>query len=173
MLRRALIAITLMAASGGILFGQGGRGAAPVGPQKITAIRAGRLIDPEAGTAAANQIILVEGERIRDVGPDVAIPPNAEVIDLSRQTVVPGFVDTHTHEAMTYKDVPESNIYYYTYITDPTPLRSIQAASSAMQLLSSGFTVVCDVGNNGLYADTALRQAIEQGWMPGPTIIPS
>ena len=42
-----------------------------------------------------------------------------------------------------------------------------------MQLLSSGFTVVCDVGNNGLYADTALRQAIEQGWIPGPTIIPS
>jgi imidazolonepropionase-like amidohydrolase len=69
--------------------------------------------------------------------------------------------------------VPENNIYYYTYVTDPTPLRAIQAASSALQLLSSGFTVVCDVGNNGLYADTALRQAIEQGWMPGPTIVPS
>ena len=150
-----------------------GRGGQPTGPQKITAIRAGRLIDPETGTAATNQIILVEGERIRDVGPNVAIPPGAEVIDLSRLTVVPGFVDTHTHLAMTYKEVPENNIYYYTYIADPTPLRSIQAASNAMQLLSSGFTVVCDVGNNGLYADTALRQAIEQGWIPGPTIIPS
>ena len=172
MLKRFVLWAAVIAAAGAALGAQG-RGGQPAGPQKVTAIRAGRLVDPETGTAAANQIILVEGERIRDVGPNVTIPQNAEVIDLSRQTVVPGFVDTHTHLAMTYKDVPESNIYYYTYITDPTPLRSIQAASSAMQLLSSGFTVVCDVGNNGFYADTALRQAIEQGWMPGPTIIPS
>jgi imidazolonepropionase-like amidohydrolase len=150
-----------------------GRGGQQAGSQKVTAIRAGRLIDPETGTAAANQVIVVEGERIRDIGANVAIPAGAEVIDLSRQTVLPGLVDTHTHQAMTYKEVPENNIYYYTYIADPTPLRSIQAASSALQLLSSGFTVVCDVGNNGLYADTALRQAIEQGWMPGPTVIPS
>lgn len=149
------------------------RGAPPPGPQKVTAIRAGRVIDPETGTAAANQVIVVEGERIRDIGPNVAIPAGAEVIDLSRLTVVPGFVDTHTHEAMTYKEVPENNIYYYTYVADPTALRSIQAASNTMQLLASGFTVVCDVGNNGLYADTALRQAIEQGWIPGPTVIPS
>ncbi|HTK29570.1 MAG TPA: amidohydrolase family protein [Vicinamibacterales bacterium] len=165
--------IALMLAAAGVAAGAQGRGGQPTGPQKLTAIRAGRLVDPETGTAAANQIILVEGERIREVGPNVAIPPNAEVIDLSRQTVVPGFVDTHTHEAMTYKEVPENNIYYYTYVADPTPLRSIQAASNALQLLGSGFTVVCDVGNNGLYADTALRQAIEQGWMPGPTVIPS
>ena len=152
---------------------QGGRGAAPAGPQKLTAIRAGRLVDPETGTAAANQIILVEGERIKEIGANVAIPAGAEVIDLSRLTLVPGFVDTHTHLAMTYKEIPENNIYYYTYIADSTPLRAIQAASSAMQLLSSGFTVACDIGNNGNYADTALRQAIEQGWIPGPTIIPS
>lgn len=148
-------------------------GAQAARPLKVTAIRAGRVIDPDTGTVATNQIIVVEGERIRDIGPNVAIPPGAEVVDLSRLTVLPGFVDTHTHEAMTYKEIPEDNIYYYTYIADPTPLRSIQAASNAMQLLASGFTVICDVGNNGLYADTALRQAIEQGWIPGPTIIPS
>jgi len=171
-MKRVVILLVVLVCGSALLAAQG-RGNQPSGPQKLTAIRAGRVVDPENGTAAANQIILVEGERIRDIGPDLAIPPNAEMIDLSRLTLLPGFVDTHTHEAMTYKDVPESNIYYYTYITDPTPLRAIQAASSAMQLLSSGFTVVCDVGNNGLYADTALRQAIEQGWMPGPTIIPS
>jgi imidazolonepropionase-like amidohydrolase len=52
-------------------------------------------------------------------------------------------------------------------------LRAIQAASNGIQLLNAGFTVIRDVGNNALYADAALRQAIEQGWLPGPTVIPS
>src|SRR5260221_11335019 len=69
--------------------------------------------------------------------------------------------------------MPENDVYYYTYVQDSTALRAIQAASNGMQILSSGFTVVRDLGNNGLYADTALRQAIEQGWIPGPTIINS
>jgi imidazolonepropionase-like amidohydrolase len=145
----------------------------PAGQQKVTAVRAGRLIDPETGAVATNQIIVVEGERIRAVGSNVAIPAGVEVIDLSKLTVLPGLVDAHTHEAITYKEVPESNIYYLTFVMDSTPLRAIQAASNAMQLLASGFTVIRDVGNNAMYADTALRAAIEQGWMPGPTIIPS
>ena len=147
--------------------------APPAQPRKSVAIRAGRLIDPDTGTAAANQIVLVEGERITAVGPSVTIPAGAEVIDLSKLTVLPGLVDAHTHLALTYKEIPENNIYYFTFVSDSTAIRAIQAASSAMQLLASGFTVVRDVGNNGMYADTALRAAIEQGWMPGPTIIPS
>jgi len=172
MLKRVIVATALLSLASPGLHAQG-RGGQPSGPQRITAIRAGRLIDPETGTAATNQIIVTEGERIRDVGPNVPIPSGAEVIDLSRMTVLPGFVDTHTHEAMTYKEVPENNVYYYTYVADSTALRAIQAASNTLQSLSAGFTVICDVGNNGLYADTALRAAIEQGWIPGPTIIPS
>jgi imidazolonepropionase-like amidohydrolase len=145
----------------------------PAGPQSIVAVRAGLLVDPETGVAAANQIVLVEGERIREVGPNVTIPPGAQVIDLSKLTVLPGLVDAHTHMAITYKEIPENNIYYFTYVQDSTALRAIQAASNALQLLSSGFTVIRDVGNNALYADTALRAAIEQGWLPGPTVIPS
>ncbi len=147
--------------------------AAPPAQSGITAIRAGRLIDPETGMAAVNQIILIQGERIKEVGSDLPIPPGASVIDLSKLTVLPGLVDAHTHMAITYKEVPENNYYYLTYVMDSTPLRAIQAASNGIQLLSSGFTVVRDVGNNGLYADAALRQAIEQGWLPGPTVIPS
>jgi imidazolonepropionase-like amidohydrolase len=139
----------------------------------VTAIKAGTLIDPETGTAAANQVILIEGERVRAVGPNLAIPAGAAVIDLSKLTVLPGLVDAHTHMAITYKEQPENNYYYLTYVMDSTPLRAIQAASNGMQLLNSGFTVVRDVGNNALYADCALRQAIEQGWLPGPTLIPS
>jgi imidazolonepropionase-like amidohydrolase len=140
---------------------------------RITAIKAGRLIDPETGAASTNQIILIEGERIRAVGPNLAIPAGATVIDLSRLTVLPGLVDAHTHMALTYKERPENNYYYLTYVMESTPLRAIQAASNGIQLLNSGFTVVRDVGNNALYADVALRQAIEQGWLPGPTVIPS
>jgi len=158
---RSLLAVTLIA---GLL----GRAEA-----QVTAIRAGRLLDPEAGTVAANQIILVENGKFTAVGGNVAIPRGAEVIDLSNLTVMPGLVDAHNHLAITYKEVPEHNVYYLTYVLDPTPLRALQAMSNGMQMLSAGFTIVRDMGNAGNYADAALRIAIEQGWIPGPTIINS
>jgi imidazolonepropionase-like amidohydrolase len=142
-------------------------------PAPITAIKAGQLIDPETGKRAVNQVILIEGEKIKAVGANLAIPAGATVFDLSKLTVLPGLVDAHTHMAITYKEKPENNYYYLTYVMESTPLRAIQAASNGIQLLNSGFTVVRDVGNNALYADAALRQAIEQGWLPGPTVIPS
>jgi imidazolonepropionase-like amidohydrolase len=142
-------------------------------PAAVTAIRAGRLIDPESAQVLTNQIILVEGNRFREIGANLAIPAGAQVIDLSRMTVLPGLVDSHNHLALTYKPEPENNVYYYTYVQDSTALRAIQAASNGIQMLAAGFTVVRDLGNNGNYADTALRQAIDQGWLPGPTIINS
>ncbi len=146
---------------------------APAAAPAITAIRAGRVVDPETGTASANQIILVEGTRIREIGANLAIPAGAKVVDLSSMTVLPGLVDAHNHLALTYKMDPENNFYYLTYVMDSTAIRAIQAVSNGIQMLSSGFTVVRDLGNNGNYADTALRVAIEQGWIPGPTIVNS
>ncbi len=140
---------------------------------QVTAIKAGRLVDPETGTIASNQTIVVEAGKFRAIGPNVPIPQGAEVIDLSQLTVLPGLVDAHNHLALTYKEEPERNIYYLTYVMDPTALRAIQAASNGIQMLASGFTIVRDMGNNGNYADAALRIAIEQGWIPGPTIINS
>jgi imidazolonepropionase-like amidohydrolase len=170
---RAFLSASVVVA---LLFGgtESVRGQAPAqAASQVTAIRAGRLLDPEAGRILTNQIIVIEGTRIRDVGPNVAIPPNARVIDLSGMTVMPGLVEAHNHLALTYKPVPENNVYYYTYVQESTALRAIQAASNGIQMLASGFTIVRDMGNNALYADTALRQAIEQGWIPGPTIINS
>jgi imidazolonepropionase-like amidohydrolase len=103
----------------------------------------------------------------------VTVPAGATVIDLSDLTVLPGLVDAHNHLALTYKEVPEHNVYYLTYVLDGTPLRAIQAVSNGIQMLNAGFTIVRDMGNAGNYADAALRQAIEQGWVPGPTIINS
>ena len=148
-------------------------GAQAPAPAAVTVIRAGRLFDPDTGRMLTDQIIVVEGTRIRAVGPSVAVPPGAQVIDLSGLTVMPGLVDAHNHLALTYKPVPENNVYYFTYVQESTALRAIQAASNGIQMLSSGFTIVRDMGNAGNYADTALRQAIEQGWIPGPTIINS
>ena len=147
--------------------------AGAVAPAQVIAIKAGRLVDPETGTATSNQILLVEKGKFTAIGSNVAIPAGAEVIDLSALTVLPGLVDAHNHLALTYKEEPERNSYYITSILDPTPLRAIQAVSNGIQMLASGFTIIRDMGNNGNYADVALRQAIEQGWVPGPTIIPS
>ena len=144
-----------------------------VAAAQVTAIRAGGLVDPEAGTVAAHQVILVENGRFTAVGANVAIPPGADVIDLSALVVLPGLVDAHNHLALTYKEEPEHNVYYLTYVLESTPLRAIQAASNGIQMLNAGFTIVRDMGNAGNYADVALRQAIEQGWIPGPTIINS
>jgi imidazolonepropionase-like amidohydrolase len=156
-----------------------GRAQAPAPPSLPSSagasyvVKVGKLIDPETGTATANQTITVKDGFITAIGANVATPAGAEVIDLSQYSVLPGLVDAHNHLALTYKKVPENDVYYYTYVQDSTALRAIQAASNGMQMLSSGFTVVRDLGNNGLYADSALRQAIEQGWLPGPTLINS
>ena len=139
----------------------------------VTAIKAGNLIDPETGKVAKNQVILIENGKITSIGENTTIPADATVIDLSNQFVLPGLVDAHDHLAITYKQEPESNNYYLTTVMDGTPLRAIQAFSTGFQKLASGFTVVRDLGNAGNYADTALRIAIEQGWVPGPTLINS
>jgi imidazolonepropionase-like amidohydrolase len=139
------------------------------------AIRAGRVIDTDLGSAATNQVIIVEAGHIVTIGPDlqVAVPSNAEIIDLTHSTVLPGLVDAHNHLALTYKREPESNSYYLTSVLDSTAIRAIQAVSNGMTMMSSGFTVVRDLGNAANYADSALRIAIEQGWIPGPTVINS
>jgi imidazolonepropionase-like amidohydrolase len=174
MLKRIAVASTAALVTMAMAWTAGAQAPAPAGKGlPVTAIKAGRLLDPETGTVAINQVILIEGEKIKAVGPNLAIPANASVIDLARMTVMPGLVDAHTHMTLTYKEQPENNYYYLTYVMESTPLRAIQGASNAMQLLNSGFTVVRDVGNNALYADVAVRQAIEQGWLPGPTVIPS
>ncbi len=147
--------------------------ATALGSAQAIAIRAGHLIDPETGSAAANQIILVEAGKFSAIGPNVAIPQGAEVLDLSEYYVSPGLVDAHNHLALTYKKEPENNTYYLTSVLDSTAIRAIQAVSNGITMMNAGFTVVRDLGNAANYADSALRVAIEQGWIPGPTVINS
>ena len=147
--------------------------ATPNAPGPVIAVKAGRLVDPEAGTAAVNQTILVRDGRITAVGGSIPIPTGAEVVDLSRSTVLPGLVDAHTHLTLTIIPERDAGKWFYAMINDSTPYRAIEGTGNAFTMLQSGFTVVRDLGNNGLYADTALRQGIEAGWVPGPTVVNS
>src|SRR6266481_6299486 len=83
-------------------------------PPRVVAIRAGKLVDPEKGTTAANQIILVRGRKIEAVGANVQIPSDAQVIDLSKSAVLPGMFDAHTHLCMTVKKERDAGSYYIT-----------------------------------------------------------
>ncbi len=138
---------------------------------QTTAIRAGRVVDTDKGTIANNQIIIVEKGKITSIGSDIAIPAGAMVIDLSRASVLPGLFDAHTHLCMGVKPRRDAGNYYYTTLNDPDSFRAIEGVVNARTMLEAGFTTVRDVGNEGNYACSSLRQAIEQRMVPGPTVI--
>lgn len=84
---------------------------AAVAAPQMTAIRAGRVVDPETGNVATNQIILIDREEIKSVGSNVAIPAGTTVIDLSKETVIPGMMDAHAHLCMNTQASP--TVYRY------------------------------------------------------------
>jgi imidazolonepropionase-like amidohydrolase len=186
-MRTLLLGMVALAMLGAPTIAQQQRVPPPAPPASAIAVRAGRLVDPDAGTAAANQIILVQDGRISAVGGNVPIPAGAQVIDLSAQTVLPGLVEAHNHLTMTlvetvplYGSAPtfsdrilDSSPLLPMFVSDTTAYRALLGAGNAFTMLDHGFTVERDLGNSGLYADTALRRAIEAGWIPGPTIVNS
>jgi imidazolonepropionase-like amidohydrolase len=141
-------------------------GAAQANAQ-VVAIKAGKLVDPESGSVATNQIILVDGKKIEAVGASLNIPQNATVIDLSHATVMPGLFDAHTHLCLTVERRLDNGNYLFTTLLKPDTFRAIEGVANARDMLFAGFTTVRDVGNAGNYADTSLREAIEQGWFRG------
>lgn len=138
---------------------------------QVTAIRAGKVVDPDAGTVAENQVILVEGGKITAIGGNVKVPSGAQVIDLSRSTVSPGLVDAHTHLCMGVKPGRDAGNYYITTLMDPDAYRAIEGVVNAKTMLEAGFTSVRDIGNEGRYACVQVRRAIQRGLIPGPTMI--
>jgi imidazolonepropionase-like amidohydrolase len=142
-------------------------------------IRAGRLVDPATGTVSTGQQILVEGGVIRAVGPTVASPAGAQVVDLSDRTVLPGLMDAHTHLCLTMTTQGGKGLnellqrLLASTLLETNARRALVGAKNARDMLESGFTTVRDLGNAGNYADTDLRRAIEEGMVPGPTIINS
>ena len=139
---------------------------------QVTAIKAGKLIDPATGTTQTNVTILVEGKKIKSVGTDISIPAGAEVIDLPSMTVLPGLIDCHTHlcEMIRVKDDPEYGFKVH-YVDKTTVDRALDGVAAAYSFLEHGFTTVRDVGNSGEFADISLRNALRRDLFPGPTMI--
>ena len=141
-------------------------------PAKRIAIRAGRLIDAKSSQPVTNALIVIEGNRIVSVTPGGAPPAGAEVIDLSRATVLPGMIDAHTHILLN-GDVTAAD-YDEQLLKQSIPYRAVLAARNARVALDHGFTTLRDLETEGaMYADVDVKTAINRGEVPGPRLFVS
>jgi imidazolonepropionase-like amidohydrolase len=131
----------------------------------VTAIRAGYLIDVDAGRVLSNQTILIRDGKIEAVGENLAIPSGATTVDLSKMTVLPGLIDCHTHLA---DGSQEANIDPVYQLKRTAAAIALESVPTARVFLESGFTTVRDVGVYRALNDVALRDAINAGYFPGP-----
>ncbi|HKD51392.1 MAG TPA: amidohydrolase family protein [Candidatus Acidoferrum sp.] len=135
-------------------------------PHRI-AIRAGKLIDGKSDKPMENALILIEGDKIVSVSVAGSVPAGTEVVDLSKATVLPGFMDVHTHVLLQGDVTPAE--YDEQLLKQSIPYRAILAARNAEIALSHGFTAMRDLETEGaMYADVDVKTAINNGEVPGP-----
>jgi len=128
----------------------------------ITVIKCGILVDVRAGKTVKDAIVLVEGNTIKSVGTAIKIPDDAQVVDLSRGTVLPGMLDLHCH---ILGDPEEGG-------RGSSADNALRGARNAERVLLSGFTTIRDPGGGDVnYANFSVRDAVNRGWFPGPRIV--
>ena len=141
----------------------------PTPSERRVLVRAGRLVDIVTDGARTDQGILITGDRITRVGPyaDVAAGAgNAERMDLSKFTVLPGLIDAHTHVFLDGSD------YATQLLKQSIPFRTIEAVTAARAALEFGFTTIRDLETEGaMYADVDVKTAIDRGIIPGPRML--
>lgn len=129
-------------------------------------IRGVVVFDPRAGAARPDQDVVIDGERIVAVGPNAGARVAADrTLDGSGATLLPGLIDCHVH--ITASAAPD---YPLRALKELVPFQALRGAANAAQLLRMGFTTVRDLGATG-YSAIALRQAIQQGLLPGPRLL--
>ncbi len=131
---------------------------------RVVALRTGQVLEVESGNLIPNAVVLIRGERIEAMGPQVPIPPEAEVIDLSDYVVLPGLIDAHTHICIQPNYAANNPILYKSI-----PYRTVEAVNAARATLEAGFTTIRDIDSEGAdWADVAVRDGINDGLVPGP-----
>ena len=135
-------------------------------PAPVVLIRAARLVDGRGGEPLAPAMVRVEGDRIAAIGSSLPVPPGARVIDLGDATLLPGFIDLHTHLT------GRSDVHWEDALLKTTPAEeALWGAHWAHVTLMAGVTTVRDMGPNWPYTDVALRNAIDAGAVPGPRML--
>ncbi len=140
---------------------------APAAPA-VTVIKAARLFTGTADTATSNAVIVVEGSKIKAIGSAAAVPSGAKVLDLGDATLLPGFIDAHTH--VTGESGDNWYVDVLTGMRQGAPEHAIRATANARKLLMAGVTTARDLGSSD-YVDVALRNAINAGIVPGPRLL--
>jgi imidazolonepropionase-like amidohydrolase len=139
---------------------------------RVIAIRAGHLFDSKSGKLFDNQIILIKDDKISAVGSSdtVQIPSEAQVIDLSKSTVLPGLIDGHTHVfGFGLDGIKPGGPPYASPINDTREYRTLLALANAQKDLRAGFTTLRDLmSHGGGYADVDIKRAINRGYFQGP-----
>jgi imidazolonepropionase-like amidohydrolase len=164
---------TILCLAGLLIWGVGSLHAQMAVPSgaSLTVIRAGALIDGTSDAPRKNQLIFVRGDRIERVtDSSAAIPPSAKVIDLSAATVLPGLIDSHTHIFLWGED-PAKGGYDVNILKAGIALRAARATFATRRALEQGFTTLRDLETEGAgYGDVEIKQAIEEGTIPGPRL---
>src|SRR5262249_53174531 len=147
-------------------------GAEPAAASPVMAIKAGALIDGVSGAPRTNQVIIIRGNRIESVGTG-ALPAGARVIGLSGMTVLPGMIDAHTHVFLQGEE-PSEGGYDVQLLKQPLAYRAARATVAVRRALEQGFTTIRDVETEGAgYGDVGIKQAIDEGHIPGPRMFVS
>ena len=138
----------------------------------VTVIRSARMLDVRTGRYVQNPVLVIRGERIDALGPNLPAPPGARVLDLGNLTLLPGLIDSHSHLLKNnnprFFDGPNLLL---DVTVGSTTTRALRGAGMAREDLEAGITTVRDAGNSGINGDVALRDAINEGYVPGPRIV--
>jgi imidazolonepropionase-like amidohydrolase len=133
---------------------------------KITVVKAAHLVDPKSGGVISNAVVIMQDDKVTQVGSGLAVPAGADLIDLKGATLLPGLIDCHTHITSQPSD-------YYEDIFRKSPIDyAVTAHIYAKRTVEAGFTTVRDVGSSE-YIDIAMKRAIDKGEMVGPRMIPA
>ena len=134
-----------------------------------TVIKAGHFFDAQSGKMLENQIIVIQDGKIKEIGINPEFSETDIIVDLTDSYVLPGLMDCHVHLTINlpYRNVQIEQMYAH----ESTSLRALRGGVVAQQFLENGFTTIKEIGNDANYATAAIIEAIENGWIQGPTII--